>query len=40
MSKIADSISFSEENVLVVADDVVGAYLDVDITSCAITLDA
>lgn len=40
MSKIADSISFSEENVLVVADDVVGAYLDVDITACAITLDA
>jgi hypothetical protein len=40
MSRIADSISFSEENVLVVADDVRGIYLDVDITACTITLDA
>lgn len=40
MANIADSILFSEEGLIVIADDVDSIYLDPDITACVITLDS
>ena len=40
MTNIADSIIFSEDGLIVIANDVDSVYLDPDITACTITLDS
>ena len=40
MKNIGEAIAFSKEAVLVIADDVTSAYVDANISACAITLDS